>query len=50
MMWFARGLRSDGLSSHEEATNQGMYTAAWRWALLQSQVTRKAGRTAYEAL
>lgn len=44
MMWVTRELRSDGPRGHKDATNQGMYTAARRWALLQSWVTKKAGK------
>lgn len=49
MIWFTRGLRNDGLSSHTEGTNLGMYTAAQKWTLLQSRLTKKAGKAAYKA-
>lgn len=49
MIWFTKRLRNDGPSSHEKGTNPGIYMAAQRWTLLQSRLTKKAGKAAYKA-
>lgn len=49
MIWFTKRLRNDGLSSHKKGTNPGIYMAAQRWTLLQSRLTKKAGKAAYKA-